>query len=130
MSVRKWAMAGILAVSTVVASPMAAQAHGGDNGRHRGHYDDDGYRGRRHYHYREPYYRAAPVYYRRGYAEPRYDYRGCRRTSGTTGMIVGGAAGALLGRELDRRGDRATGTIIGAGAGALVGREIARNNRC
>jgi hypothetical protein len=137
MAVRKWAMAALLAVSTVAGSPMAAQAHGGDHGWHRGHDDDDddGYRGRRHHRYREPYYEAAPVYYQRGYAEPRYDDRGAAprprcRTSGTTGLIIGGAAGALLGRELDRHGDRTPGTIIGAGAGALVGREIARKNRC
>ena len=26
----------------------------------------------------------------------------CRRSNGTTGLIVGGAAGALIGREIDR----------------------------
>jgi hypothetical protein len=116
---------------------MVAQAAGGGHESHRGHDDgdddDDGYRDRRHYRYREPYYEAAPAYYQGGYAEPRYDYRRPRprcRTSGTTGLIIGGAAGALLGRELDRHGDRTPGTIIGAGAGALVGREIARKNRC
>jgi len=31
----------------------------------------------------------------------------CRRTDGTTGMIIGGAAaGALLGREIDREGSK------------------------
>jgi hypothetical protein len=52
----------------------------------------------------------------------------CRRPNGTTGMVVGGAAGALIGREIAGRGDRTLGTIVGAAAGALVGREIQRSN--
>jgi uncharacterized protein YcfJ len=37
----------------------------------------------------------------------------------------------LIGRAIDTRGERATGTIIGAAAGALVGREIDRSRyRC
>ena len=55
----------------------------------------------------------------------------CKRPNGTTGMIVGAAGGALLGRAIDTRGERATGTILGAAAGALVGRSIERNRvRC
>jgi Glycine zipper 2TM domain len=54
----------------------------------------------------------------------------CRKSNGTVGIIVGGAGGALLGRAVDTRGERATGTILGAAAGALVGREIDRNRRC
>jgi hypothetical protein len=50
----------------------------------------------------------------------------CKRSNGTTGLIVGGAAGALAGRAIDTQGDRATGTILGAAAGALLGREVAR----
>ena len=53
----------------------------------------------------------------------------CKRRNGTTGLLVGGAAGALIGREIDSRGSRATGTILGAAAGALVGREIDRNRK-
>lgn len=56
----------------------------------------------------------------------RTSYSQCQR-SGTTGTIVGGAAGALVGREIDRRGDRMLGTILGAAAGALAGREVERN---
>lgn len=51
----------------------------------------------------------------------------CRRSNGTTGLIVGGAAGALAGRAIDTRGERATGTILGAAAGALLGRHVDRN---
>lgn len=50
----------------------------------------------------------------------------CRRPDGTTGLIVGGAAGALIGREVAGRGDRDIGTILGAAAGALIGREVER----
>jgi outer membrane lipoprotein SlyB len=55
----------------------------------------------------------------------------CRRGDGSTGLIVGAAAGALIGRSLDRGRSRTLGTLIGAGAGALLGREIDRGNlRC
>ena len=55
----------------------------------------------------------------------------CKRSNGTTGLIVGAAGGALLGRAIDTRGERATGTIVGAAAGALVGRSIERSRyRC
>ena len=51
----------------------------------------------------------------------------CRRSNGTTGLIVGGAAGALIGREIAGRGDRTIGAVIGGAAGALVGREVQRS---
>ncbi|MFC7536763.1 glycine zipper 2TM domain-containing protein [Sphingomonas sp. GCM10030256] len=58
-----------------------------------------------------------------------YDSQGrlrCRRSNGTTGLIVGAAGGALVGRAIDTRGERATGTILGAAAGALLGRQVER----
>ena len=57
----------------------------------------------------------------------------CRKPDGTTGLIVGGVAGALVGRTIDTRGDRSAGTLLGAVGGALAGREIDRggsNRRC
>ena len=55
----------------------------------------------------------------------------CKRSNGTVGLLVGGVAGALVGRAIDTRGERATGTILGAVAGALVGREVERRTaRC
>ncbi len=51
----------------------------------------------------------------------------CKRSNGTTGLIVGAAGGALVGRAVDTRGERATGTILGAAAGALIGREVERS---
>ena len=54
----------------------------------------------------------------------------CRKRDGTVGLVVGGVAGALVGRSIDTRGDRAVGTVLGAGAGALLGREVARGRSC
>ena len=54
----------------------------------------------------------------------------CRRDNGTTGLIIGGAAGALLGREVDDRGSRTLGTILGAAAGALIGKELDDGVKC
>jgi hypothetical protein len=48
----------------------------------------------------------------------------CRRRDGTVGTIVGGVAGALLGRAIDGGRRSAVGTILGGGAGALAGRAI------
>ncbi len=53
----------------------------------------------------------------------------CRRSNGTTGLIVGAAGGALIGHAVDTHGERATGTIIGAAAGALIGRSVERSRR-
>ncbi len=50
----------------------------------------------------------------------------CRKPDGTTGLVVGGVAGALLGRTIDTRGDRTVGTLGGAAVGALAGREVER----
>ena len=86
---------------------------------------------------------SAQNYYDNGYG--RYDgyhgrtWRGrdgrvyCRKPNGTVGLIVGGAAGALVGRAIDTHGERTTGTLLGAAAGALLGREVQRssgNYRC
>jgi hypothetical protein len=51
----------------------------------------------------------------------------CRKPNGTTGLIVGGAAGALAGRAIDNGGSRTTGTVLGAAVGALLGRHVQRN---
>ena len=77
---------------------------------------------------------AQSRYYRNGYYygptwQDRQGRLRCRRSNGTVGLIVGGAAGALIGREIDGGRRRTTGTILGAAAGALIGREIARSRR-
>jgi hypothetical protein len=137
------ATASHAAVSTsVTTGSEAGWNNDRDYGRHRGwqgrdHDDDDddryehryegrrdGYRNRNYYD--EPVYRNTRVW--RGDDGRAY----CRRGDGTTGLLIGGAAGALLGREVaGRRGDRTMGLILGAAGGALIGRSIDRNNsRC
>ena len=55
----------------------------------------------------------------------------CQKKDGTTGLIIGGAVGALLGREVDGGYDRTLGTILGGAAGALLGKEVAQgSSRC
>ncbi|MCJ8190428.1 glycine zipper 2TM domain-containing protein [Sphingomicrobium aestuariivivum] len=55
--------------------------------------------------------------------DERNRYR-CKKSDGTTGLIVGAAGGVLLGRAIDTEGDRTTGTVVGAAAGALLGKAI------
>lgn len=50
----------------------------------------------------------------------------CKRSDGTTGLIIGAGVGALLGRSLDGGRDKTTGTVLGAAGGALLGRAIDR----
>ena len=55
----------------------------------------------------------------------------CKKPNGTTGLLIGGVAGALVGRSIDTHGDRTMGTLLGAAGGALVGRAIERSSaRC
>ncbi len=96
----------------------------GDNSGYdyRGGYDrQSGYGG-----YNEPDYRNSNTW--RGDDGRQY----CRRKDGTTGLLIGGVAGALIGREVaGHRGDRTLGAILGAGIGALLGREVDRSgSRC
>ena len=53
----------------------------------------------------------------------------CRRGNGTTGLILGGALGALLGRSLDGGRNHTLGTVAGAAGGALLGREVQRSRQ-
>jgi len=52
-------------------------------------------------------------------------YRTCHRHDGTTGAIVGGVGGALVGGAVTHG---AAGPIIGGVGGALLGRHIERHN--
>ncbi|KQN25560.1 hypothetical protein ASE86_04865 [Sphingomonas sp. Leaf33] len=52
----------------------------------------------------------------------------CRRNDGTTGLVIGGVGGAVLGNLV---GGGLLGTLVGGGGGALLGREIDRGKvRC
>ena len=48
----------------------------------------------------------------------------CRRSNGTTGLVIGAIGGAALGSAI---GGDTLGTLLGAGAGALAGRSIDRS---
>ena len=104
------AILGLAAVTMVVpavTAPAMAYGRHDDRPRYSRYYDGRGY-------YHGPTWRG------------RDGRLYCRRSNGTTGMIVGGAAGALIGREIDGGRDRTAGTILGAAVGALLGREVQR----
>jgi hypothetical protein len=50
-----------------------------------------------------------------------------KSTNGTSGAILGGIAGALLGSNVTHGGGRTGGAIIGGVAGAAVGSNVGRN---
>ena len=76
------------------------------------------------------YYRDDPRYTERRLTYQDEVYRGsdgryyCKRNDGTTGLIVGGAGGALLGNVIDGGRSRVAGTLIGGALGALLGRSV------
>jgi hypothetical protein len=49
----------------------------------------------------------------------------CKRSDGTTGLVIGAVAGGLLGNAV---GGDTLGTLLGAGAGGLLGRSVDRGN--
>ena len=99
------------------------------------------------YGYRDPYatdydaaryYRDEPRYRERRLTRDDYVYRGsdgryyCKRSDGTTGLIVGGIGGAAIGNVIDGGHNRVAGTLIGGALGALAGKAIDQNSdvRC
>lgn len=87
--------------------------------------------------YADRYYVDNPRYRERRLSSRDRVYRGengnyyCRRNDGTTGLLVGGAAGGLLGNIIAPGGSELLGTVLGAAGGALAGRAIDRDQvRC
>ena len=84
------------------------------------------------HYYADRYYRDGRYYQQRRLTRADRIYRGengryyCRRSDGTTGLIIGAAVGGLLGNQIAKGDSNLLGTIIGGGAGALLGREIDR----
>jgi len=84
------------------------------------------------------YYRDDPRYNERRLSSSDEVYRGsdgryyCKRNDGTTGLIVGAAAGGILGNVIDGGHNRLAGTLIGGTLGALAGKSIDQNSdiRC
>ena len=139
----------LLAVSLTIGAAAPAIAHEGhghwrDNDRQGRYYEDDYRRDRyedrrdryedrrdRRYDERGRYYEPRRISHRDrvwGGRDGRYY---CERENGTTGLIIGAAGGALLGREIDGGRERTLGTVLGAALGGLLGREIDRGDaRC
>ena len=98
-----------------------------------GYTNDDYSRYRTNYDARN-YYRDDARYQERVLTANDEVYRGsdgryyCKRNDGTTGLIVGGAGGALLGNVIDGGHNRLGGTLIGGALGALLGKTIDQNN--
>lgn len=83
--------------------------------------------------YADRYYRNDQRYGERRLSDGDRLYRGgdgryyCRRSDGTTGLIVGGLAGGVLGNVIAPGGSKTLGTILGAIGGAAIGTTIDRN---
>lgn len=79
------------------------------------------------------YYRSGSNYRERTLSAEERVYAGndgryyCKRNDGTTGLIVGGATGGILGNVIDGGHSRAVGTLLGGAVGALAGRAIDQN---
>jgi len=113
-----------LAAIVLPAAPAMADPHGHSRAQgHRAYSSDYDRYGR----YNQPRPLAQDDRIWRG-RDGRYH---CRRSNGTTGLVVGAIGGALVGRTIDTRGDRTLGTLLGAAGGGLLGREIDRGgSRC
>jgi hypothetical protein len=83
-------------------------------------------------------YRAPPPGYQdRVLSQDDRVYRGqdgkyyCKRSDGTTGLIVGAAAGGLFGNIIAGGRSRTLGTVLGAVAGGAIGSSVDRDQvRC
>ena len=145
--------AKILLSATLAASMLSGCAtYGRDNYNNGnagdwGYYDSQSYNQYGQYDYNNPdpnyggYY--ADHYYRtdRRYREHRLSdndrvYRGqngqyyCRRSDGTTGLIIGGIAGGVLGNIIAPGDSKTLGTVLGAIGGAVIGKAADSGMRC
>jgi len=84
--------------------------------------------------YADRYYRDGRYYRPRRLTRHDRIYRGydgryyCRRSDGTTGLILGGATGALFGSAISNGGSRTLGALIGGATGAFLGHQIDRGH--
>ena len=84
------------------------------------------------------YYRDGPNYRERVLSRDDEVYRGsdgryyCKRSDGTTGLVIGAVGGAAIGNVIDGGHERLAGTLIGGALGALAGQAIDRSGdvRC
>ncbi|WP_395390903.1 glycine zipper 2TM domain-containing protein [Novosphingobium sp. BL-8A] len=117
------AMAGVV---IPVAAPVSADPHRGPSYGSQAHrppqrnnyrYDSNG-------RYRNPPRMTRNDHVWRG-RDGRYY---CKRDNGTTGLIIGAGVGALAGHEIAGSGDQTLGAIIGGVAGGVLGRQIDRGD--
>ena len=87
--------------------------------------------------YADQYYRDDPSYRERRLGARDRVYVGrngqyyCRRSDGTTGLIVGGLAGGALGAAIAPGNSGLLGALLGGVGGAALGQSVDRNNvRC
>ena len=130
----------IVVAGALAAAMLAGCTSDGGNGRPEARwrqYDynrpDPNYGG----YYADRYYREDTRHRERRLSRNDRLYRGqdgryyCRRSDGTTGLVIGAIAGGVLGNVIAPGGSETLGTILGAGAGAIAGRAIDRNDvRC
>jgi type II secretory pathway pseudopilin PulG len=80
------------------------------------------------------YYRDGPNYQERVLSADDRVYRGqdgryyCKRNDGTTGLVIGAAAGGIFGNVIAGGHSRTVGTLLGAALGGLAGKSIDQNN--
>ena len=80
--------------------------------------------------YADSYYRGDGRYRERRLTRDDRIYRGrddryyCRRSDGTTGLIVGGVAGGVLGNIIAPGDSKTIGTVLGAVGGAALGAAV------
>ncbi len=139
---KMFALAALAAtVAAPVALPSAATAQYGNGGYNGGGYGQggygQGYQGDRRWHgERDGDWDPSRSYQDGRYRERRLSYndrvyRGsdgryyCKRSNGTTGLVLGGVGGGLIGNAL---GGGTLGTLLGAGGGALLGKSLDQNN--
>lgn len=85
--------------------------------------------------YADNYYRTDRRYRERVLSENDRIYRGrddryyCRRSDGTTGLVVGGVAGGVLGNIIAPGGSKTIGTVLGAIGGAAIGSAAASGGK-
>ncbi|HEX4695389.1 glycine zipper 2TM domain-containing protein [Sphingomonas sp.] len=129
---------GLLAVATALGGCTTMYDDGpGTSYRTYRNYDynrpDPAYNG----YYADQYYVDNPRYRERRLSRNDRVYVGrdgryyCRRSDGTTGLIVGGIAGGALGAALTSGRSEPLGILLGAAAGAAAGSAIDQDNvRC
>lgn len=134
-----------LAASTLVGG-CATTGYGDSRYGDYGYYDNNYYSQYGSYDYNRPdpryngyyadrYYRDDHRYRERVLSNDDRVYRGrdgryyCRRSDGSTGLIVGGLAGAAVGAIIAEGDSKPLGAIIGAIGGAAVGAAIDSGNR-